>query len=57
MKTILRIKMLLLVVATSIVLSCGTQHRGSAADNTGTNGATNGTGKVPKSEGVHNYQN
>ena len=54
MKTILRIKMLLLVVTTSIVLSCGTQQRGSAADNTGTNGATNGTGKVPKSEGVHN---
>ncbi len=32
-------------------VSCGTQNKfkGSAADRTGTNGATNGTGKIPAS--------
>ena len=55
MKTILNFKPLLLIIAVLLFFSCGNKWRGSAADTTGTNGATNGTGKTPKSENIHNH--
>ncbi len=49
--------MIVMLMMTSVLLSCGgNRMKGSAADNTGTNGATNGTGKVPRSNAVHDYQ-
>jgi hypothetical protein len=46
--------MTFLVLATLLLFSCGTsRYKGSAADTTGTNGATNGTGKIPKSGAVN----
>ncbi len=41
--------MLLLCLALLGSVSCGSNKiKGSAADRTGTNGATNGNGKIPK---------
>jgi hypothetical protein len=57
MKTAIKLRMGILALAALILFSCGNRMTGSAADNTGTNGATNGTGKVPKSDKVHNYKN
>jgi len=57
MKNLLKIKMVLLALVSGLIVSCGSARTGSANDTTGTNGATNGTGKVPKSSGVHNYRN
>ena len=48
-------KMVLMVVAAFLIAACGAGYKGSASDTTGTNGATNGTGKVAKSGKVHNY--
>ncbi|WP_298224577.1 hypothetical protein [Flavobacterium sp.] len=57
MKTSQKLKMIVMLMMTSVLLSCGgNRMKGSAADNTGTNGATNGTGKVPRSNAVHDYQ-
>ena len=54
MKTIRDYKMIVLVLATVLLFSCSTnKYKGSAADTTGTNGATNGIGKIPRS-GVQN---
>lgn len=55
MKTAIQIKMALLILLAVLSFSCGNKWRGSAADTTGTNGATNGTGEVPKSNSVHTY--
>ncbi|WP_290839009.1 hypothetical protein [Flavobacterium sp.] len=55
MKTIHALKALVLVFATSAIISCGSQYKGSAADRTGTNGATNGTGKAPSGT-AHNFR-
>ncbi len=50
MKTLLQYKMILLVLTTVLLFSCSTgKFKGSASDTTGTNGATNGTGKIPRS--------
>lgn len=58
MKTATKYKMVVLAFFALLLLSCGgNKMTGTAADNTGTNGATNGTGKIPKSDGVHNYKN
>ena len=58
MKTAIKFKIAFLALVAFLLLSCGgNKMTGSAADNTGTNGATNGTGKIPKSESVHNYKN
>lgn len=56
MKTTNYFRLTLALLLLSLSLSCGSRYKGSAADTTGTNGATNGTGKVPKSDSVHNYQ-
>jgi len=56
MKTISTLRAVILVAATSLMVACGTQHRGSATDRTGTNGATNGNGKVPSSS-AHSMRN
>jgi len=55
MKTAFKPGTLLLLFFSMLLFSCGNKYRGSAADTTGTNGATNGTGKLPKTESVHNY--
>ncbi|WP_309640544.1 hypothetical protein [Flavobacterium sp.] len=58
MKTVIQFKMILLALTTSLLFSCGgNKMKGSASDTTGTNGATNGTGKIPKSNTVHDYKN
>ena len=47
MKTIQKIKYVLLLTVALGVFSCNS-YKGSASDKTGTNGATNGTGKIAK---------
>ena len=39
---------ILLVVLAFMVTACGARFKGSASDRSGTNGATNGTGKISK---------
>lgn len=56
MKTTAAFRIILLLFCFVLIASCGSRFKGSAADRTGTNGATNGTGKIPKSDAVHNYQ-
>ncbi|CAM3372153.1 Lipoprotein [Flavobacterium longum] len=48
---------ILLIAFVGIVLVCckAYPNTGTASDRTGTNGATNGNGKVPK-DNVHNYR-
>ena len=55
MKTFLTLRSVILIASALLLFSCGRQLSGSATDTTGTNGSTNGSGKVVKSEGVHNY--
>ncbi|HEY0046772.1 MAG TPA: hypothetical protein VGB44_08680 [Flavobacterium sp.] len=43
----LNIRFVMLALIATMMASCGSQMRGSAVDRTGTNGATNGNGKVP----------
>jgi len=50
MKTSINFKMLVLTLITMLFISCSSgrhSNTGKASDRTGTNGATNGTGKVP----------
>ena len=47
MKTIKKFKTVLLLAAALLVISCNS-YKGSASDTSGTNGATNGTGKIEK---------
>lgn len=54
MKTILNFKSTLMLFAASLIVGCSS-FKGSANDTTGTNGATNGNGKIVKSGSVHNY--
>ncbi|MFT3795477.1 hypothetical protein [Flavobacterium sp.] len=51
MKTILRWRMLLAMLGCCLLLACSSQSKiaGTASDRSGTNGATNGTGKIAKS--------
>lgn len=46
MKTAIKFKMILLAFASFLLFSCAPSRVGAANDTTGTNGATNGTGKV-----------
>jgi hypothetical protein len=49
MKTLFNIRNGVLMVMVVLLLSCASRYanHGTASDRTGTNGATNGTGKVP----------
>lgn len=58
MKTILHYRKSFLVLMASLMLvSCASQYsnRGTASDRTGTNGATNGNGKTPRTT-AHNVK-
>lgn len=48
MKTMHALKATVIIVMTTLLISCASRFKGSASDTTGTNGATNGTGKVYK---------
>ncbi len=51
-----KLKRTAIAFAASILMAaCGAGYKGSASDTSGTNGATNGTGKIAKSGSVHNY--
>lgn len=56
MKAIHVLRASLIIAVTALMVACGTQFRGSAADRTGTNGATNGNGKVPSGT-AHSLRN
>lgn len=52
------IKVILFAMAFALMVSCGGKryaNTGTASDRTGTNGATNGNGKVP-TDNTHNYR-
>lgn len=51
MKTIVRWRSLLALMVSCLFLACSSQSKiaGTASDRSGTNGATNGTGKIAKS--------
>lgn len=51
MKTLFNIRIGLLAFIALVLFSCGSSYysnHGTASDRTGTNGATNGNGKVPR---------
>lgn len=51
MKTLFNLRTGLLAFVALLLFSCGSSYysnHGTASDRTGTNGATNGTGKVPR---------
>jgi len=51
MKNLLNLRSFLMVFITLLLFSCGSSYyanHGTASDRTGTNGATNGNGKVPR---------
>lgn len=50
MKTLLNLRTMLLLLIAVFLFSCASQYsnRGTASDRTGTNGATNGNGKTPR---------
>ena len=56
MKTIQKLRFLLLLFAVVFMISCAGTNKGTASDRT-SNGNTNGNGKVPKSNSVHNFNN
>lgn len=57
MKTLLNIRTGLLVLIAILLFSCASQYsnHGTASDRTGTNGATNGNGKAPRTS-AHSYR-
>lgn len=58
MKTLLNLrKTILAFMAALLLFSCASQYsnRGTASDRTGTNGATNGNGKAPRTS-AHNMR-
>ncbi|MCF6132870.1 hypothetical protein [Flavobacterium wongokense] len=57
MKTLLNIRTWLLLMIALLFISCASQYsnRGTSSDRTGTNGATNGTGKPPRTS-AHNMR-
>ena len=58
MKTLLNIRTGLMAFMALVLLSCASgryPNTGTASDRTGTNGATNGTGKAPKGNS-HNFK-
>jgi len=57
MKTLAKFRIIVLALTGVVFISCASQTTASANDTSGLNGATNGTGKVTKSDGVHNFNN
>ncbi|WP_293894129.1 hypothetical protein [Flavobacterium sp.] len=58
MKTLFNIRTGLMAFIALVLLSCATSqyaNHKTAADRTGTNGATNGTGKAPRGN-THNFR-
>jgi hypothetical protein len=57
MKTLFNLRTGLLAMVAFLLFSCASQYsnRGTAHDRTGTNGATNGNGKTPKTT-AHNMR-
>lgn len=58
MKTLLNIRTGLLAFMAVVVLACSSgqyANTGTASDRTGTNGATNGNGKTPRTS-AHSYR-
>ncbi len=55
MKTLFNIRTGILALMALLLFSCASQYsnRGTASDTTGTNGATNGNGKTPRTS-AHN---
>lgn len=58
MKTLRNFRITLLAFTAIFFMSCAGQYAnsGTASDRTGTNGATNGTGKAPKGTS-HSFKN
>jgi len=56
MKTIQNLRFLVTLLALIFMISCAGTNKGTASDRT-SNGNTNGNGKVPKSNAVHNFNN
>ena len=56
MKTIQKFRFLPILLAVTFMISCAGTNKGTASDRT-SNGNTNGNGKVPKSNAVHNFNN
>jgi len=56
MKTIQNLRFLVMLLAAIFMISCAGTNKGTASDRT-SNGNTNGNGKVPKSNKVHNFNN
>ncbi|GEP50463.1 hypothetical protein FNO01nite_11350 [Flavobacterium noncentrifugens] len=56
MKTIQKLKCLVMLFFLIFMISCAGTNKGTASDRT-SNGNTNGNGKVPKSNAVHNFNN
>ena len=59
MKTIFNIRTSLFTFIALVLLSCASgqyANHGTASDRTGTNGATNGNGKTPRTS-AHNVKN
>lgn len=57
MKTLFNLRSALLAFTALLLFSCGSSYyanHGTASDRTGTNGATNGTGKAPNVN-THNF--
>jgi hypothetical protein len=57
MKTLFNLRTSILGTITFMLFSCGSSYyanHGTSSDRTGTNGATNGTGKAPKGN-THNF--
>ncbi len=57
MKTLLNIRTGLMALVAMLLFSCASQYsnHGTASDRTGTNGATNGNGKTPRTS-AHNMR-
>lgn len=56
MKMIQQLRYLTMMITVIFMISCAGTNKGTASDRT-SNGNTNGNGKVPKSNAVHNFDN
>jgi len=56
MKAFSKLRFFTMLFSLIFMISCAGTNKGSASDRT-TNGNTNGNGKVPKSNKIHNFNN